>query len=69
MKRTAMQTVVNKICVETDFYYEWLNHGEKEWVSDFTDLMTFLKEAKDKGFNVDNGIYSYEDKVKLLKEE
>lgn len=66
MKRIAMQKVVDRICVETDYLYEWIRHGEAEWKEDYRDLMSFLKEADEKGFNVERGCYSYKDKIAIL---
>lgn len=68
MKRIAMQRVVNCICVESDYYYEWIGRGETEWVEPLRDLMDFLTEANKKGFNVDNGIYKYTDKLNVIKQ-
>lgn len=68
MKRTAMQRVVNCICVESDYYYEWIKHGEVEWIKPLKDLMDFLTEAAKKGLNVDNGIYKYTDKLRVIKQ-
>lgn len=68
MKRTAMQRVVDCICVESDYYYEWISHGDMEWVKPLKDLMDFLTEADEKGFNVNNGIYKYADKLNVIKQ-
>lgn len=62
----AMQKVVNHICVVTDTMYEWIIQGEKEWMDEFSSLMLFLKASKERGFNVDAGFYSYEDKISVL---
>lgn len=67
MKRTAMQRVVNCICVESDYYYEWVSRGEMEWLEPLRDLMDFLAEADKKGLNVNNGTYEYTDKLNIIK--
>lgn len=67
MKRTVMQKVVDRICVDSDYLYEWISGGEVEWKEDLTDLMVFLTEAKEKGFCVEHGCYSYSDKMRIIK--
>lgn len=67
MKRTAMQRVVDCICVESDYYYEWIGRGEIEWVKPLKDLVDFLTEADEKGFNVNNSIYKYTDKLAVIR--
>lgn len=68
MKRTAMQRVVDCICVKSDYYYEWIGHGEVEWVKPLKDLVDFLTEADKKGFNVNRGTYKYTDKLNVIKQ-
>ena len=68
MKRTTMQYVVDCVCVESDFLYEEIKRGEMECVKPLKDLMDFLIEASEKGFNVDTGIYKYADKLNVIKQ-
>lgn len=54
--------------MESDFYYEWISHGEVEWIKPLKDLMDFLTEADKKGFNVNNCAYKYADKMDVIKQ-
>ena len=68
MKRADFQKIVNVINKEHDFYFECLMHKEYELRDDELVLRTFLLEARDKGFSVDNCLYKWDYKMEKLND-
>lgn len=72
MTRKQMQTVVDAVNVQSDYYFEFLcdkdvNSEDKEvYRKDLSDLCIFMQRAKEMGFDVANTCYPLKDKVEVL---
>jgi hypothetical protein len=66
MTKSEFQFIVDVINKEHDFYFECIMHKEDELRDDELVLRTFLLEARDKGFNVDNCLYKWDYKMEKL---
>lgn len=72
MTRKQMQTVVDAVNVQSDYYFEFLcdkdvNSEDKEvYRKDLSDLCIFLQESEKKGFDISNTCYPLGRKVKAL---
>lgn len=69
MKRSDFQKIVDVINKEHDFYFETIMHDSDDSLhDDELVLRTFLLEARDKGFSVDNCLYKWDYKMEKLNE-
>lgn len=72
MTKKQMQTVVDAVNMQSDYYFEFLhdkdvNAEDKEtYKKDLGALCIFLQEAEKKGFDVANTCYPLKDKVEVL---
>lgn len=72
MTKKQMQTVVDAVNVQSDYYFEFLHdkdvdaEDKKVYREDLKALCVFLQEAKKKGFDTENTCYPLEDKVAEL---
>lgn len=72
MTREQMQTVVDAVNMQSDYYFEFLHdkdvasEDKETYRKELGDLCAFMQEAGKKGFDVENRCYSLEDKVAML---
>lgn len=72
MKRIQMQKVVDYVNVQSDYLWEFINdkntspEDKTEFLNDLNSLCSFMLEAREKGFNVDNSCYALDKKMAML---
>ena len=72
MKRMQMQKVVDYVNVQSDYLWEFINDkstspkDRAEFLNDLNSLCSFMLEAREKGFNVDNSCYPLDKKLAKL---
>lgn len=75
MTKKDFQFVVDFVDSQSDCYYDFIKDpttlaSDKEHLmEEFRSVCAFLKEARDKGFKVENNLYPLEKKLQLIKEE
>lgn len=72
MTKKQMQTVVDVVCVQSDFLYELLHDRDvctedKEiYREELRDLCSFVQKAGELGLSIDDSSYSLKEKVAML---
>lgn len=72
MTREQMQTVVDAVNMQSDYYFEFLHDKDVDskdketYRKELGDLCAFMQEAEKKGFDVTNTCYPLERKVAVL---
>lgn len=75
MTKKQMQTVVDAVNVQSDYYFEFLHdkdvdaEDKETYRKDLGDLCIFMQRAKEMGFDVENRCYPLERKVAILSKE